>query len=683
MSTQSGIPVVVVTKSEDHVEAVSRALRNAGQPAHCQWVPDTGSLPEVLRTGRARLLCVFVNGDWDRLTQSADQRDRYAADLPLLAIDRDVDETTIARAMVDGANDLVTLEEPVRLSAVALRELRAYRQYLEVRRLTDDNEKLTAQLSDLIDESAAPVVYTTEGVIVNVNPAWLELFGYVDADDLVGTPVLDIFADDSRTAIKGALVACNEGKWSGHEIAVRALGSAGGSLSVTADVTNARHEGEPCVRIEMQPEQVTVETVSTGRHPVTGLFLRERFVNELEGVLDGPAQPGVTLLAYLRLDEMGEARNMLDPIASDRLTLDAAAMLSEAAMPADIYGQFGGDIFMVLITRGTLRDARAWADNLRRTIGSHVFEAGTKSMSLTCTVGIAQLDPHHDDVNSLMHKAQQAYRDGRLAGGDRVVLLEKDGSIDRGTSTVTLEQLKQALMQNGFRLVFQPVASMLGKSREMFDVLIRMRGPDDSEIMPADFLPVARRAGLMKGIDRWVSANALRFCREHKDTQLFVRLSEDTIVDDTFVAWFSKQMHTAGINAGQIVFQVTEQHAEEHLKECKQLATQLQAIDCLFAIEHFGVGHRPLQTLEHVPANLIKVDGSLMQGLAGDKNIQEKVGLYIKTAKSRDIETIAERVEDANTMAVLWQLGVEFIQGYYVQGPEEVVLESVEAQAVT
>ena len=449
-----------------------------------------------------------------------------------------------------------------------------------------------------------------------------------------------------------------------------------------ADLQESQHEGERCVRVSMEPDRpARVDVGHTGRHPVTGLFLRERFVSDLNEFLAGPAAPGVSLLAYLKLDEMGDARDMLDPVTSDRLTLDLATMLGELVKPNDIYGQFGGDVFMVMLSRGTLRDARAWADNLRRTVAHHVFEAGEKSLSLTCTIGLAQLDPHHDDIYSLMHKAQEAFRDGRKNGGDQTILLEKDGSLDRGTSGVSLEALKQALMKDGFRLVFQPVASMLGKSREMYDVLIRMRGPDDTEIMPADFLPTARQAGLMKNIDRWVTVNAMGFCRQHPATQLFVRLSENTIADPTFVSWAAKQLQAGGMTPSQIVFQVTEHHVEDHVKEAKELAHQLQTIGCGFAIEHFGVGHRPLQTLEHIPANVIKIDGSLMEGLVSNEALQEKVKLYIEAAKSRNIETIAERVEDANTMAVLWQLGVEFIQGYYVQGPEEVVLESDEVGA--
>ncbi len=682
--TQTGIPVVVVTKSEDDVEAVSRCLRNAGQPAHCQWVTEANALPEVLRTGRAQLLCVFLYGHYDALTQAADHRDRNAAGLPLLAVDAGVTEEAIARAMVDGAQDLVSLSEPVRFSAVALRELRGFRTALELDATRCENRALSEQLSSLIDESAAPIVYASEGIVINVNPAWLELFGYADADDLVGTPALDLFAPESRTTIKGAMIACAEGKWTGHEISVRVEGSDGSALSVVADLQDSQHEGNACVRISMEPDRPErAESSHSGRHPVTGLFLRERFVSELNDFLAQPTGAGVSLLAYLKLDEMGEARDMLDPVTADRLTLDMAAMLNDTVKPNDIYGQFGGDVFMVLLSRGTLRDARAWADNLRRTVARHVFEAGEQSLSLTCTIGLAQLDPHNDDIYTLMHKAQQAFRDGRDHDGDKVVLLEKDGSLDRGAPAVSLEALKQALMQDGFRLVFQPVASMLGKTREMYDVLIRMRGPDDKEIMPADFLPTARQAGLMKNIDRWVTVNAMGFCRQHTSTQLFVRLSENTIVDPTFVPWAARQLEASGISPAQIVFQVTEHHVEDHVKDAREIARQLQTIGCGFAIEHFGVGHRPLQTLEHVPTNVIKIDGSLMEGLVSNEALQEKVKLYIEAAKSRNIETIAERVEDANTMAVLWQLGVEFIQGYYVQGPEEVVLESDEEQAET
>jgi EAL domain-containing protein (putative c-di-GMP-specific phosphodiesterase class I) len=123
------------------------------------------------------------------------------------------------------------------------------------------------------------------------------------------------------------------------------------------------------------------------------------------------------------------------------------------------------------------------------------------------------------------------------------------------------------------------------------------------------------------------------------------------------------------------VFQVAEKVAAQQLKPVRLIAERLRTHGFEFAIEHFGVGPRPAQILSHVPMDYVKIDGSLMQGLARDVQLQATVGELVTQAKENGIRTIAERVEDANTMATLWQLGIEFIQGYQVQEPEVVLAE--------
>ena len=95
-----------------------------------------------------------------------------------------------------------------------------------------------------------------------------------------------------------------------------------------------------------------------------------------------------------------------------------------------------------------------------------------------------------------------------------------------------------------------------------------------------------------------------------------------------------------------------------------------------FALENFGSGRDSHSLLESVPLDFIKIDGALMQGLSTHVENQQRVRLLVEAAKKHKIETIAERVEDANTMAVPWQLGVQYIQGYFVNAPEQVVLKA-------
>jgi multidomain signaling protein FimX len=123
---------------------------------------------------------------------------------------------------------------------------------------------------------------------------------------------------------------------------------------------------------------------------------------------------------------------------------------------------------------------------------------------------------------------------------------------------------------------------------------------------------------------------------------------------------------------------VTEELANQYVRQTKELAGNLRKLGFQFALEHFGTGRDPLKLLADLEMNFIKIDGSLMQGLSTNQIQQQRVKGLVEAAKRKGIETVAERVEDANTMAVLWQLGIEFIQGYFVNAPEDVTMSSTD-----
>jgi multidomain signaling protein FimX len=104
--------------------------------------------------------------------------------------------------------------------------------------------------------------------------------------------------------------------------------------------------------------------------------------------------------------------------------------------------------------------------------------------------------------------------------------------------------------------------------------------------------------------------------------------------------------------------------------------TTLRTRGLRFALEHFGAGRDSTNLIAALPLDFVKIDGSLMQGLTASIELQQRVRSIVEAAAKRNVQTVAERIEDANTMAVVWQLGVQFIQGYFVHAPEEVVLKS-------
>jgi len=231
-------------------------------------------------------------------------------------------------------------------------------------------------------------------------------------------------------------------------------------------------------------------------------------------------------------------------------------------------------------------------------------------------------------------------------------------------------------MENRFRLAHLPIATLSGELKSMYDTVLRLIDAQGDEIAATEFLPAAMRNRLLRAIDRWVIGASLAFCAKTTLECVFVKLSAESIIDKTLIEWLTKAVAGAGVAARQLCFQISEENATQYLAQTQALAGQLRSMGHRFAIENFGVGRDSGRILTQTPMDFLKVDGSLMQNIASDQVRQEKVRVFVQAAQNRAIPVIAERVEDANTMAVLFQLGVAYMQGHYVHEPEVVLADA-------
>jgi EAL domain-containing protein (putative c-di-GMP-specific phosphodiesterase class I) len=189
-------------------------------------------------------------------------------------------------------------------------------------------------------------------------------------------------------------------------------------------------------------------------------------------------------------------------------------------------------------------------------------------------------------------------------------------------------------------------------------------------------MAAAERNDLLKNIDRWVVGASLSFAAQRRPGCLFVRLSKDTVKDGSFLDWLENHVRASRAEPQRLCFQTTEEVASSYITQVKTLAGALRQKGFRFALDNFGSGRDSPGLLESVPLDFVKIDGAIIQGLTGDPQLQQRVRTLVEAATKRLIQTIGERVEDANTMAVLWQVGVQYIQGYFVNEPEQVVLRA-------
>jgi PAS domain S-box-containing protein len=683
LNDTTAVPLIVHSATRDAVEALNGILRRTGVAAHCTWIPSAQDIPDALEQINPELLICYLSPG-DALQSITSMRDQTSGMVPLIVVREQVDERLIAEDMAQGARDTVSLQQPGRLQAVIARELHAFRIERTLNSTLRAAQDYRSQLEVVLQRSNDAIAQIQEGILVNANAAWLELFGFVEATGLVGQPVMDLFDDGTHAPLKGALTACLQGRWENHSLKAGAILGDGSVVPLELMLAVGEYDNEPSVRLivparKRDDRQLAHELeIAVQSDPGTGLLSRRYLLSALQERMEIPVAGGVRYFVCVRPDKFAGIEREVGVLASEQLLIGFANVVRSLLGPHDIAGHFGGTTLMLLLERGNARDVEAWSENLVERIANHSFQVDGHALHATCTAGLSMIPTARPDLNDSAMEALETLRRGRDRGGNRVVSIERTDNDTRvqAYDQIWVKHIKTALMENRFRLVQQPIAALAGGHRKIYDVAIRMLDTTGKEVLPSEFLPAAARNDLLKNIDRWVIGASLSFVAKQKPDLSFVRLSRDSALDAALPQWLEMQLKSTLADPQRLCLQVTEEVAIRHPEQVLALATSMRARGMKFAIEHFGSGDESKHLIDFLPLDFIKIDGALMQGLTGSLDLQRKVKDIVDVAAKKNIQTVAERIEDANTMAVVWQLGVQYIQGYFVHAPEEVVLKS-------
>ena len=734
MSPRNVLPVLVVAPSENDAESLNSTLRNAGHAVRPIWVSSIDAAEKSLKQQKPDLILCSTSVPAAPFNEVVRLRDMTLPNVPIIAIGKSLTPRIIAEIINTGARDIVSMEQTEHLQAVVSREL-------EVLHLARDLEQASVKLGEyetrinlVVKESKDALSYVHDGIVLSANPAFLELFGYKESGDIEGTPILELFESESQIAMKEALRLVGKGQ-KAEPLTVKGRHSGGKVFSTSLEFAKVEVDGEPAIAISIrndqdakealakkhqaqelavkvhakaqekaetftqqidalnqQVEQLTqklaasVQQLTTYRNLdlFTGLMNRNHFLEMITQAIQQPPKDGVRALLIIKPDKFTAVAEKVGVLASDNIIKALADMIRAGGTKEDHLARFGGTVFMGLVTRPKIKDVADWAERMRAGAAGHIFQAGGKSTNLTISISYVEMDASRTNIEKLLEDAEAAHRNALQAGGNKVVgwtppTVDAQGRV---TDTEWQRRITEGLKTSRFLLAFQPVASLTGEPTDLHDVLVRMRGEKDEEIPPKDFLPAAERINMMTAIDRWILENAARVLHErakqgHKSS-LFVRLSDQSLTDKGILSWIEKLLASlTGILPGHLIFEIPEKSAEKYLTDTSAFAEGVKKLNCGFALEHFGIGHNPLHTLELIKGvDYLKIDGSISAVLATDPKRGELVKSIVEKAQEAKIKTVAERVEKPETMAMLYTLGVEFIQGNIVQEAEVVMSDT-------
>ncbi|MBU6510508.1 MAG: EAL domain-containing protein [Gammaproteobacteria bacterium] len=709
---------MIITASQNEAEQLNSALRSAGYPVQPLWASDVDSAEKNIKAQRPDLILCSMSVPSASFQDIVKLRDMSLPNVPIIALSDTTDPELVAEIIDSGARDLVSITQTEHVRAVVTRELEVLQLARELEQKGLTLKEYEQRISLVMRDTKNAIAYAHDGILLNVNPAFLELFGYSASGQLEGQPVLELFGGESQLALKEALKLAAKGQ-AVKPLPLGAKHAEGNLLEITLQIARAEFEGEPALELSIRNDNksneadaamlaqaqaqsqvqidlltqklaASVQQLTTARNldMLTGFINRMHFIEVLRQELAKHVKSAVRVLLYIKPDQFSLVMDKVGVIASDGIIKGLADLVRTSVAKDDIVARFGGTVFAVIMTRHKLKEITDWTEKFHTTVAARIFESMGKSTSMSCSIGYVLLDEHNRDAEQALVHAKEAHTKASLSEGGSVVawMPAKVDSQGKTTETEWKRSITDALKTNRFMLAYQSIASLMGDATEALDMLVRMRDEDNNEIPNKDFLPAAERCGMMVAIDRWVVERSLRMLEErtkqNRAARLFVRLSDQSLTDKNLLPWLEKLLSGVFFSAGHLVFQISEKSAEKYITDTRALAEAAHRLQCGFALEHFGLGQNPLHTLgliRHV--DYIKIDGSLIAVLATEEDKRNLVKKFVGRAGELKIHTVAEKVEKPETMAMLYQLGIESIQGNYVQEPEVVMADSAPSPA--
>ena len=558
-----------------------------------------------------------------------------------------------------------------------------HRQELAVQALRESNLTLDAErnLNRTIVQSSPLAIYTRDlqGLVTGWNLAAQRLFGWRE-DEIIGRPLLSVPPDKRRESeelrdrvLRGENIIDLEVQRQRRDGTLfdisttlaptrDASGAIYGYLAIAADITERK-------AAEQQIEFLAYRDVLTGLP--NRLLLNDRFGQAI-GFADR-AETRVALL-FLDIDNFKTINDSLGHAVGDALLREVAVRLGACVRESDTISRQGGDEFLIVLASLADADAATPVLNKIRDQMQAPFDVNGHELATSASIGVAIYPDDGADFDTLQKKADMAMYRAKEAGRNTYRYFDPQMNVEAVELLTLKNGLARAVERNEFVLHYQPQIELAHDRVIGVEALIRWNHPELGMVPPGRFIPVAEDSGLIVPIGEWVLREACRQAQAWQDAGLApiimaVNLSAVQFRRGDVEQSVLAALADTGFNPRYLELELTESILIHNPESLLATVGRLKAIGVMLSIDDFGTGYSSLSYLKRFAVDKLKIDQSFIRDLATDPDDAAIVGAIIQMARSLNLRTIAEGVEDAEILARLRAIQCDEAQGYHFARP--------------
>ncbi len=543
--------------------------------------------------------------------------------------------------------------------------------------ISEQHQQLLDQLGSIIIE------LDSHGNICFLNKAWEKFTGY-SIDESQQRSLLDFMekTNINNTHSSNELKTLLSGKVNSHHFEFRLKNKFNEEIWVEAKFDISRCDVQQKRTISGTIDNVTSRKKAQDdleylamHDGLTGLYNRLYFEAELKQFSATALRGnGPHALLYLDLDRFKVINDTLGHHHGDAVLRNISSLITTRLRKSDFLARIGGDEFALLLPNTDQCTALVLSENICKLLDDYQCKIEGQVFKVNCSIGVAEINGLETSAEEYMKQADIALYAAKKQGRNMAHIYNKNDALskDLQTSLEWARTLHQAVADDNLILHFQPIIEISTGEVAYYEALVRLE-LEGRIVPPGEFIPALEREGDMSLLDRQVISKAIAYLSAYPQlTKIAINLSAQGFSDKRLLPLIKEKLTKFNINANRIIFELTESASLSNITATQQMVEKLKILGCAFSIDDFGTGFSTFNYLKQLPADSVKIDGSFVVDLASNKVDLALVKAIYDVATALNKKTVAEFVENAETLTILANIGVTHAQGYHISRPKSV-----------